>query len=244
MNALTSSSRQPLTPSNLAARAFAVGHSLSGQEAAGLTSYLELLLKWNAKMNLVGHNSWELIFDDLVRDSLELLPFLQSLPLPGAPVCWDFGSGAGIPGIPLRLIWGAGDYTMVEIREKRSLFLQNALASLPITNTHIFRGKAEDFIQQSPAVDVVVSRAFMPWLKVLDLVEKFIRPQCFVVFLTLQKEPEYLPKGWALHSSKCYEVPPLPERRKSGRGQRPGGAGANAAEATPRTRYFWAFQKL
>ena len=46
------------------------------------------------------------------------------MPLPESPETWDLGAGAGIPGIPLRLVWDSGTFTLVEVREKRVLFLE------------------------------------------------------------------------------------------------------------------------
>ncbi len=65
-----------------------------------LAVYLELLTRWNRVMNLVGPHAWRDIFTRLVVDSLHLGPFLRRLPLPAAPLTWDLGAGAGLPGLP------------------------------------------------------------------------------------------------------------------------------------------------
>ena len=117
-------------------------------------------------MNLVGTRTAEDTFFTLVVDSLHLGRFLrEDVEYSAAPCCWDLGSGAGLPGLPLRMIWQEGDYWLVEAREKRALFLSTVLAKYPLPGTHVFRGRAEAFMAGPPArtADLIVSRAFMPW---------------------------------------------------------------------------------
>ena len=79
--------------------------------------YLEMLCQWNKAMNLVGPHSWQNMLTRLVADSFHLAPFLSGLPMPASPLTWDLGAGAGLPGIPLRMLWPDGSYYMVEVRE-------------------------------------------------------------------------------------------------------------------------------
>lgn len=97
-------------------------------------------------MNLVGTRTAEETFATLVVDSLHLADFLvqdwaMETPLSGEPDCWDLGSGAGLPGLPLRMLWQQGTYWMVEAREKRALFLSTVLARFPLPETRVFRGR-------------------------------------------------------------------------------------------------------
>ena len=93
------------------------GFSLEPEQASQLAGYLELLMRWNKMMNLVGARHWRDALDELILDSFHLAAFLGGgyLPaLPADPVTWDLGSGAGLPGIPLRMVWRNGSYWMVE----------------------------------------------------------------------------------------------------------------------------------
>lgn len=94
----------------------------------GLAEYLQLLCRWNKAMNLVGAHHWRDAMQRLVADSFHLATFLDGLPLPEDPLCWDLGSGAGLPAIPLRMAWQRGTCWLVEAREKRALFLSTVLA--------------------------------------------------------------------------------------------------------------------
>ena len=60
--------------------------------------YLNLLMKWNKAMNLVGARDWQTALLNLMADSFYLDQFIADLSLPPDPEIWDLGSGAGLPG--------------------------------------------------------------------------------------------------------------------------------------------------
>lgn len=194
------------------------GFSLHAKTASSLALYLEMLGKWNRVMNLVGPARWEDILRTLIIDSLHLAGFIATLPLPDAPACRDLGAGAGLPGIPLRMLWQQGSYTLVEARKKRALFLRAVLSSCPLPGVSVFHGRAEEFMATRPPADLTVSRAFLPWEKVLDMIENHTSAGGSCIFLTLAPAPATLPDGWTLAATQAYRV------------------GQNS-------RYFWALRK-
>ncbi len=130
-----------------------------------LVLYLDRLAAYNRSFNLVGPENIADILASLVPDSFQLAAMLARLPLPENPLALDCGAGAGLPGIPLRMIWQPGKYTMIEQRRKRALFLENVLAELHLPGTGVFAGDA--FKVAEPA-DLIISRAWMPVPKILD----------------------------------------------------------------------------
>ena len=205
--------------------------------AAPLLAYLSHLAKWNRVMNLVGPDTWQDILHSLIVDSAHLALFLESLDgvLPEKPECWDLGAGAGLPGIPLRMLWGRGQYTLVEAREKRALFMQTVSALCELTDrVRVFRGRVEAFMPARPAANLVVSRAFMPWEKMLGFVGPSVAPAGLAVFLTLEPAPtvealsacDSASGQWRVHSQQRYTVEY---------------AGKNKTGHTER--FFWALQK-
>ncbi len=148
----------------------------------GLVTYITTLMRWNRVMNLVGASDWQEAARDLVSDCLRLADFLRELPLPQAPLCTDLGAGAGLPGIPLRLVWTDGAYHMVEIRQKRALFLAQMLGTLSLTRTFAHNMDARRFLAGN-APDLVLSRAFLPWEQVLGLVADNLAGSGWVVFM-------------------------------------------------------------
>ncbi|MEG2173714.1 MAG: RsmG family class I SAM-dependent methyltransferase [Desulfovibrionaceae bacterium] len=193
-----------------------VGCTLNPHAVKQLATYLELLMQWNKVMNLVGAHTWQSAVLRLVADSFFLATFLDTLPLsPSAGRTglhtWDLGAGAGLPGIPLRMVWDKGDYCLVEAREKRAVFLSTVLARIALPRTKVFRGRAEAFFsRQAHGADVIVSRAFLPWEQVLALVEPVLAPQGMVVFLASDPAPQELPVGFQVHAQYDYTIAARP----------------------------------
>lgn len=171
-----------MTPETLDVQARKAGFTLPETAMPVLCGYLEELTRWNKVMNLVGGRSETQIFP-LFLDSFHLADFLTTLPLPSSPETWDLGAGAGLPGIPLRSVWQAGRYIMVESREKRALFLQTTLAHHPLPGTSVFHGRAESLMDTSAPVDMILSRAFMPPEKLLPFVQPHLKPGGLLVML-------------------------------------------------------------
>lgn len=206
------------SPEDIAAAAHALGFTPGPEACRNLALYLGLLVKWNAAMNLVGPRTWREIFDSLIVDSLHLAHFLPKLPLGLAPRCLDLGAGAGLPGIALRMLWQQGEYCLVEAREKRTLFLRAVLAACPLPGVSVFQGRAQSLLEEHGGGDLLVSRAFMPWQQVLDLVQDHCRVGALCIFLAnapLSKTPH----PWLRQEQASYLV-----------------AG--------KTRYLWALRKV
>ncbi|MFI3270868.1 MAG: RsmG family class I SAM-dependent methyltransferase [Pseudomonadota bacterium] len=207
------------------------GFAPSPKELDDLATYMEFLLHWNRSMNLVGTRTWQDTFTTLVVDSLHVHKFLQSLNIPENPISWDLGAGAGLPGIPLRVLWHDGEYTLVDAREKRTIFMGMALAQCPQARTKVFTGRAEVFMAQEckadrPA-DIIISRAFMPWRELLDFVNGHMKSQVTnkakesaeaegsqvdenqasrIIFLTLEPMPQDIPEGWQAEAEMAYDT--------------------------------------
>lgn len=182
-------------PGEVASEARRAGFDLTKAQAGLLSQYLTLLLKWSRAMNLVGRATWPEVFRDLTADSLHLAEFLAGLKLPEAPLTLDLGAGAGLPGIPLRCVWAAGDYLLVELREKRAVFLRQAAAELALPGVRVFHGRAEVVRDElarlglRPRADLIVSRAFMPWPKLLPLAAELLAPQGRLLVLANEPPP-------------------------------------------------------
>jgi len=152
------------SPSDVADAALGLGRKLTPEQSAGLATYLGLLQTWNRKTNLVGPRVWPHMLSELVADSWHLAELLDELTLPGSPVTLDFGAGAGIPGVPLRLFWKKGRYVMIEPRSIRAGFLRQCAAMMRLPGTEVFEGRAEAVRDNA---DVCLSRAFQPWREFL-----------------------------------------------------------------------------
>lgn len=163
------------TPEEVSAAALALSRRLTPEQARGLSIYLRLLEAWNARTNLVGPTRWPAMLSELVADSWRLADFLASPEVaavfdPAGQDLWtlDFGAGAGIPGLPLRLFWPRGRYALIEPRRKRAGFLREAVARTGLGGITVFEGRAEDaparlFPSGRPGMVACLSRAFLPF---------------------------------------------------------------------------------
>jgi len=198
-----------IPPAELAVACRALQCPVPEDVLAPLGIYLSLLMRWNRVVNLVGAKSWREALR-LAADSFFLARFLEGLPLPAQPLIWDLGAGAGLPGIPLRMLWQAGEYYMVESREKRAIFLNAVLARITLARTVAVCERAEHFFarmlaQKRPA-DCILSRAFMPWGKLLPFVADKLAPGGLVCIAANCPPPGLLfPGHWALAAEYVYE---------------------------------------
>ena len=191
----------------LALAAGPLGFSLSQGQLEQLACYMQLLVRWNRSMNLVGPGTWQQVFSTLVVDSLHLAAFMPRLGLPPQPVCWDLGAGAGLPGIPLRALWQEGEYVLVEAREKRALFLATVLGACELPQTRVARMRAETFFAQQPCkANCVISRAFMPLPQLLPFVEPHLDAQGFVLVLANEQLAPQTHSGWHNVEQASYVV--------------------------------------
>lgn len=194
-----------LAPEDLARLAKRAGFDLPDAALPVLHGYLAELMRWNRIMNLVGARSAEAAFSTLFVDSFHLDALVRRLALPAQPECWDLGAGAGLPGIPLRALWQTGRYTLVEAREKRSLFMKSILARYSLPGTQVFHGRAETFMDGQQKADLIVSRAFMPWPKLLPFVRPYLAEQG-VLLLLLREQLELSSDEWNTLESLTYKV--------------------------------------
>ncbi|MEO5924487.1 MAG: 16S rRNA (guanine(527)-N(7))-methyltransferase RsmG [Bryobacteraceae bacterium] len=132
---------------------------LSAKQISQLQAHYDLLVRWNAKLNLTRIESPE---------QAELLHYCESLYLgavlpPGALNIADIGTGAGFPGIPIAILRPDSQITLVESHQRKAVFLREATRDLP--NVKVVAGRAQDL---SGPFDWVVSRAVTP-SEVLEL---------------------------------------------------------------------------
>jgi 16S rRNA (guanine527-N7)-methyltransferase len=135
---------------------------------AKLVSFRELLLKWNAKINLSAASTRDEI-DDHIRDCLHVIPFL---PTTGSVI--DVGSGGGFPVVIAAIELPSTQFTAIEPVHKKHAFLRTAARELDLPNLDAFARRIEDHPDRE--YDVAMSRAtfdLREWiLRGLDLVQR------------------------------------------------------------------------
>ncbi len=142
--------------------------ALSGTIETQLNSYLDLLVKWNRKINLTSEKTPSEILHRHIFDSLQYARVVS----PNESVM-DIGSGAGFPGIPLKVIYPHLDLTLVESQRKRCSFLEAVVSSLGFQDTRVINERAEK-ISPVPVVGVVILRAVSDIKSCLELSVRFL----------------------------------------------------------------------
>lgn len=159
----------------LAAIPVLVGRPATSEDRRRFTRYLELLVQWNRVHGLTGLKQPHEIVRGLFLDSLLFLPQLPPRPIRLV----DIGSGAGVPGLPLRIVDEGIDLTLVEARRKRVSFLSAVQRELGLRGITVAEGRAEQLVEQDPELegkfDVAVARAITPTARFLRYCEKYLR---------------------------------------------------------------------
>lgn len=142
--------------SRLGAGAEAIlGRPLTPGEDDLFGKYLTLLRKWDRVYRLIGSPQPDWIIDNVLLDSLLFARFIPA----GRVEVVDIGSGAGIPGIPLKIVRPDIVLTMVEARRRRASFLRTALRELGLEGARIINERVETLLPAlAGTFDVAVSR--------------------------------------------------------------------------------------
>ena len=170
-----------------------------------LSAYVDLLLQWQAKVNLIGPRTVDQIWHRHIADSLQLLTLLPDR----CTRILDLGSGAGLPGIPLALALGPERHVtvhLVESNAKKAAFLRQAVrvtqASACIHNVRI---ESLDSAALRNGVDVVTSRALAPLSKLLDYSRKPLENSAVALFLKgqdVERELTDAAKYWKVSAER------------------------------------------
>ena len=135
--------------------------SLDDQKITQLLNYLEQLIKWNKAYNLTAIKDGLEMVDRHLLDSLSLLPFLaQALQSEQPPKrLIDVGTGAGLPGMVLAIIYPELQVVLLDSNGKKTRFMFQASLHLGLKNVEVENNRVEKY---SPAekFDIVTSRAF------------------------------------------------------------------------------------
>ncbi len=142
----------------LAAGALQLGIPLTPHQLDQFARYAELLDEWNARMNLTR----------VPREEYVPLHFLDSLaawtvrPVRAGDRCLDVGTGAGLPGIPIKIAAPEAPMTLLDSTRKRLTFLEAVIAELQLADVRTVHGRAEDAArlpEHRERYDLVYARA-------------------------------------------------------------------------------------
>ena len=145
-------------------------HPLSTAQADQVQTYLDLLLKWNAKINLTAIRD---------RDEIVQRHFGESFfaaEHAGAASAFsliDVGSGAGFPGLPMAILAPGSQVTLIESQQKKVAFLREVVRTLELKNVNVHLGRAEE---SSLKAEIVTLRAVERFGAVLPAAASLVKP--------------------------------------------------------------------
>jgi len=131
-------------------------------------TYLNLLVKWNKKINLTSEKYSQDILVRHIFDSLQYAPVVT----PKEEIL-DIGSGAGFPGIPLKIIYPELVTTLIESQRKRCSFLETVISQLGLTAIKVINDRAEKTTPKR-LVEAVVLRGVSDIKSCLELATPFL----------------------------------------------------------------------
>lgn len=168
-----------------------------------LAQLLDLVVTWNARIDLTAARSERELVDLYLADALVLGAYGAAEQAAPQQSWVDVGSGAGAPGLALGLLWLAPQLTLVEPRRKRVAFLRTASGHFPaVRPARIVDGRSDGVSASSH--DVALSRATFPPAQWLAEGARLARERVWV--LLARAEPPEL-AGWRLARQIEYEWP-------------------------------------
>ena len=121
--------------------------------------YYEILVEWNKVMNLTGITEYQEVVEKHFLDSLSIVKVMD---MDQAERVIDIGTGAGFPGIPLKIAFPKLDIVLLDSLNKRIRFLDHVIEELGLEGIRTIHGRAEDFARDGKyreRFDLCVSRA-------------------------------------------------------------------------------------
>lgn len=159
----------------------AAGFLLSDEQAAQFEKYYHILLDWNQRMNLTAIEDKEDVVYKHFLDSV--LTSKVSGPLAGRRLI-DIGTGAGFPGVPLKIMEPSLNVCLFDSLQKRIHFLEHLCSALSLNAITVLHGRAEDYGQQSTyreQFDIATARAVAKLPILAELCLPFVKPGgCFI----------------------------------------------------------------
>ena len=151
---------------------------LSPAQLQNISTYIDLLLRWNARINLTAiRNEEEIVtrhFGESLFTARHLFPRITQVPAEQSSASLiDIGSGAGFPGLPIKICAPEIQVTLIESNQKKATFLREVIRTITLTDINVFHGRAENHPNQA---NVVTLRAVEHFNTTLPIAANLVAP--------------------------------------------------------------------
>ncbi len=198
------------------------GIDLTESQIEKFNTYYHILSEWNSRMNLTTIEGEDEVWRKHFLDSLSIVK--TNLPIEDKKVI-DVGSGAGFPGLPIKIYWDSVQLTLLEAREKKANFLQETVDACKLTNVETIHARAEDYgvlEDYRETYDVCVARAVAKLPTLCEYCLPFVRVGGWFVAYKAKKAEEELATykrsiqhlGGQLEEVISFTLPETDEQRK------------------------------
>jgi 16S rRNA (guanine527-N7)-methyltransferase len=160
----------------LSAGAQKLGLHLSPKQLEQFQIYYQELVDWNHRMNLTTVTGYEEVQVNHFLDSLTVTLALKVPSYGGDFDVIDVGTGAGLPGIPLKILWPGVKLVLLEATAKKARFLNHLITRLGLDNVVVVIGRAEEVAHNAEyreRFELVLSRAVAPLPTLVELTLPF-----------------------------------------------------------------------
>jgi 16S rRNA (guanine527-N7)-methyltransferase len=171
------------------------------------------LQRWNNKINLISRKSDKP--KDIYRHILDSLLILKAIEIPKGAFLLDIGSGAGFPGIPIKIVRDDILLTLVESRRKKAFFLEHIVKLLSLENALVINQRAEESLKNSnfsEKYDILTVKSVGGLKKIISLSCPFLKKDGLFVAYKGEKGSDELPSlpastDFKIEKNLLFEIP-------------------------------------
>ena len=180
-----------MTQNNFVEELKKINIDITEEQLNKLETYYEMLIEYNKVMNLTGITEKEDVYLKHFYDSLTINKIID---LKEVNTLCDLGSGAGFPGIVLKIVFPNIKITLVDSLNKRINFLNEVIAKLNLGNIEAIHSRIEDYaLLHNEEYDVVTARAVAPINILLELGVRLVKVGKYFIAMkgNIENEPDY-----------------------------------------------------
>lgn len=165
-----------------------IGFNITEEQLNSLDIYCKFLLEYNSHTNLTAIKEEDQVYLKHFYDSIT---FIKAIDLNNINNLIDIGTGAGFPGMVLKILFPNLEVTLLDSNNKKIKFLEELSEKLNLTKINFFHGRAEDFcIKNRESFDIVTARAVSNMTTLTELCMPLVKLKGYFIAMKGSNEDE------------------------------------------------------